>query len=146
MRGHLPTRDHGGMDPAPALYMIRISGHLGATVLSAFPAMAPHHHGTHTVLTRRQPGKSAVLSKSTFISIVGPRSDDDDRRTRRGKGASSVSEDSSRAAWLAEARSYLRRADPVLARLIDGRPDFDPRAWIRSASLVLAGGSVRDCR
>jgi len=29
------------MDPAPALYMIRINGNLGATVLSAFPAMAP---------------------------------------------------------------------------------------------------------
>jgi hypothetical protein len=39
------------MDPAPALYMIRINGHLGATVLSALPAMAPHHHGAHTVLT-----------------------------------------------------------------------------------------------
>jgi DNA-3-methyladenine glycosylase II len=41
-----------------------------------------------------------------------------------------VSEDSSRTAWLAQARDYLRRADPVLARLIDGRPDFDPRAWL----------------
>ena len=41
-----------------------------------------------------------------------------------------VTEDSSRAAWLSRARSYLRRADPVLARLIDGRPDFDPRAWM----------------
>jgi len=29
------------MDPAPALYVIRINGHLGATGLSAFPAMAP---------------------------------------------------------------------------------------------------------
>jgi DNA-3-methyladenine glycosylase II len=28
------------------------------------------------------------------------------------------------------ARSYLRNADPVLARLIDERPDFDPRAWM----------------
>jgi DNA-3-methyladenine glycosylase II len=27
-------------------------------------------------------------------------------------------------------RSYLRDADPVLARLIDERPDFDPRAWL----------------
>ena len=27
-------------------------------------------------------------------------------------------------------RSYLREADPVLARLIDDRPDFDPRAWL----------------
>ena len=28
------------------------------------------------------------------------------------------------------ARSYLRNVDPVLARLIDERPDFDPRAWM----------------
>jgi hypothetical protein len=39
------------MDPAPAPYLIRINGHLGATVLSAFPAQAPQHHGAHTVLT-----------------------------------------------------------------------------------------------
>jgi DNA-3-methyladenine glycosylase II len=41
-----------------------------------------------------------------------------------------VSEDSSRAVWLQQARSYLRNADPVLARLIDDRPAFDPRAWL----------------
>jgi DNA-3-methyladenine glycosylase II len=41
-----------------------------------------------------------------------------------------VTEDSSRAAWLEQTRSYLRDADPVLARLIDARPDFDPRAWM----------------
>jgi DNA-3-methyladenine glycosylase II len=41
-----------------------------------------------------------------------------------------VTEDSSRAAWLQQARSYLHDADPVLARLIDERPDFDPRAWM----------------
>jgi DNA-3-methyladenine glycosylase II len=34
------------------------------------------------------------------------------------------------AAWLGQARSHLRDADPVLARLIDARPDFDPRAWL----------------
>ena len=38
--------------------------------------------------------------------------------------------DASRAAWLQQTRSYLRNADPVLARLIDDRPDFDPRAWM----------------
>ena len=27
-------------------------------------------------------------------------------------------------------RSHLRNADPVLARLIEDRPDFDPRAWM----------------
>ncbi len=39
------------MDPAPALYMIRINGHLGATVLSAFPSLAAQHNGAHTVIT-----------------------------------------------------------------------------------------------
>jgi DNA-3-methyladenine glycosylase II len=41
-----------------------------------------------------------------------------------------VIEDSNRAAWLEQARSHLRDADPVLARLIDERPAFDPRAWM----------------
>jgi DNA-3-methyladenine glycosylase II len=40
-----------------------------------------------------------------------------------------VTEDSDHAAWLRRARAYLRAADPVLARLIDARPAFDPRAW-----------------
>src|SRR6266536_3895607 len=46
----------------------------------------------------------------------------------RRKGAGSVTDDSDRAAWLSGARAYLRDADPVLARFIDDRPDFDPRA------------------
>jgi DNA-3-methyladenine glycosylase II len=41
-----------------------------------------------------------------------------------------VTGDSSRAAWLRQARTYLRHADPVLGRLIDERPEFDPRAWL----------------
>jgi hypothetical protein len=64
MRGHLPTPDHGVMDPAPALYMIRINGHLGATVLSAFPAMAPQQHGAHTVLT-------GLLDRSALYGVLG---------------------------------------------------------------------------
>src|ERR1700734_340920 len=54
-----------------------------------------------------------------------------------GEGAGPVTEDPSRAAadatraaTLSRARSYLRHADPVVARLIDDRPDFDPRAWL----------------
>ena len=39
-----------------------------------------------------------------------------------------MTEDSGRADWLRQARAYLRDADPVLARLIDERPAFDPRA------------------
>ncbi len=41
-----------------------------------------------------------------------------------------MTEDSGRAMWLQQARSFLRGGDPVLARLIDDRPDFDPRAWL----------------
>src|SRR4249920_2088477 len=28
-----------------------------------------------------------------------------------------------------DAQAFLREADPVLARIIDARPDFRPRAW-----------------
>jgi DNA-3-methyladenine glycosylase II len=35
-----------------------------------------------------------------------------------------------RPAPLDRVRSHLRKADPVLARLIDARPTFDPQAWI----------------
>ena len=41
-----------------------------------------------------------------------------------------MTEDSGQAGRLAEARSYLHDADPMLARLIDDRPAFDPRAWL----------------
>ena len=41
-----------------------------------------------------------------------------------------MTSDSGHAGWLRQARSHLSDADPVLARLIDDRPDFDPRAWM----------------
>jgi len=41
-----------------------------------------------------------------------------------------VTEDSGAGEGLEPARAYLRNADPVLARLIDDRPAFDPRAWL----------------
>jgi hypothetical protein len=63
MRSHLTALDHGVMDPAPVPYLIRINGHLGATMLSAFPAMAPHHHGTHTVLT-------GLLDRSALYGVL----------------------------------------------------------------------------
>jgi DNA-3-methyladenine glycosylase II len=34
-------------------------------------------------------------------------------------------------ARLGRALTHLRDADPVLARIIDERPDFEPRAWLR---------------
>jgi 3-methyladenine DNA glycosylase/8-oxoguanine DNA glycosylase len=54
-----------------------------------------------------------------------------------------VTSDSGRAVWLRQARSYLRDADPVLARLIDDRPAFDPRTWLaRLPSMDLFGALV----
>ena len=41
-----------------------------------------------------------------------------------------MTEDSDRAMRLQQARAYLHNADPVLARLIDDRPAFDPQAWM----------------
>ena len=63
MRGHLPAGDHGGMDPAPALYTIRINGHLGATVLSAFLGLAPQRQGRYTVLT-------GLLDRSALYGVL----------------------------------------------------------------------------
>jgi hypothetical protein len=63
MRVHLPTLDHGVMDPAPARYVIRIRGHLGATVLSAFPALVPRRDGADTVLT-------GLLDRSALYGVL----------------------------------------------------------------------------
>src|SRR5437762_9580938 len=41
-----------------------------------------------------------------------------------------------------EAREFLRQADPVLARLIDARPDFRPRAWMDELPLLDAFGTL----
>ena len=63
MRVHPPVLKHGVMDPAPARYVIRINGHLGATVLSAFPALASQRHGAHTVLT-------GLLDRSALYGVL----------------------------------------------------------------------------
>ena len=60
---HLPVLNHGVMDPAPARYVIRINGHLGATVLLAFPALASRWHGAHTVLT-------GLLDRSALYGVL----------------------------------------------------------------------------
>jgi aryl-alcohol dehydrogenase-like predicted oxidoreductase len=48
-----------------------------------------------------------------------------------------VTGDSSHTVWLQQARSYLRQADPVLARLIDERPDFDPENPVLTSQVVI---------
>jgi len=63
MRAHLPAAHHGRMDLAPALYTIRINGHLGAMMLSAFPAMVPQWRGEETVLT-------GLLDRSALYGVL----------------------------------------------------------------------------
>jgi DNA-3-methyladenine glycosylase II len=41
-----------------------------------------------------------------------------------------------------EARKFLRKADPVLAELIDARPDFRPRAWMDELPPLDAFGTL----
>jgi hypothetical protein len=59
------------MDPASARYMIRINGHLGATLLSAFPAMAWKRQGAETVLTGvlDRPGLHGVLAEIEALGL-----------------------------------------------------------------------------
>jgi hypothetical protein len=70
MRAHLPALDHSLMDTAPALYAIRINGHLGAMMLSAFPAMTPHRDGADTVL-RGLLDRSALYGVLAEIDALG---------------------------------------------------------------------------
>jgi hypothetical protein len=47
----------------PALYAIRVNGHFGAMLLSAFPAMVPEKDGSITVLT-------GVLDQSALHGVL----------------------------------------------------------------------------
>ena len=51
------------MDPAPAWYAIQIRGHLGAMLLSVFPALVPQPRGADTVLT-------GLLDRSALYGVL----------------------------------------------------------------------------
>jgi len=59
------------MEPEPALYAIRIKGHLGATLVSAFPALDARPDGVHTVLTGRldRSALHGVLAEIEALSL-----------------------------------------------------------------------------
>ena len=59
------------MGPASARYMIRINGHLGATLLSAFPVMGWERQGPETVLTGvlDQPALYGVLAEIEALGL-----------------------------------------------------------------------------
>jgi hypothetical protein len=69
MWAHPAAQNDCRMDPA--LYAIRINGHLGATLLSAFPAMVTRHQGTVTVLTGvlDQPALYGVLAEIEALGL-----------------------------------------------------------------------------
>jgi hypothetical protein len=71
MPAHLPALDHGRVHAASARYMIRINGHLGATLLSAFPALAWQRQGQETVLTGvlDRPGLYGVLAEIEALGL-----------------------------------------------------------------------------
>jgi hypothetical protein len=71
MRTHLVTLEDLCMGPASARYMIRINGHLGATLLSALPPMAWERQGPETVLTGvlDQPGLYGVLAEIEALGL-----------------------------------------------------------------------------
>jgi hypothetical protein len=58
------------MDPAPVHYTIRINGHLGPVMLSAFPALVPRYHGAHTILTGLL-DRSALYGVLAEIEVLG---------------------------------------------------------------------------
>ena len=51
------------MAPVSVLHAIRIYGHLGALVLSAFLALVPQRHGADTVLT-------GLLDRSALYGVL----------------------------------------------------------------------------
>ena len=71
MRSHLAAPDDDGMDAASARYVIRINGHLGATLLSAFAAMDWERRGVETILTGEldRPGLYGVLAEIEALGL-----------------------------------------------------------------------------
>ena len=51
MSNHPTAHHHCCMDPVPAQYTVRTNGYLGATALSAFPAMLSQRQDSQIVLT-----------------------------------------------------------------------------------------------
>ena len=59
------------MGDEPALYQIRVSGHLGPTLLTAFPAFVPERQGAETVLTGLLPDTAALYGVLAEVEALG---------------------------------------------------------------------------
>ena len=81
-------------------------------------AAAARVYRINRLATRRQPKRERRIVRTNVHLHRRPKHTMTMTGVLARKGASSVSEDPSRAAWLAQARAYSREADPVLARLL----------------------------
>jgi len=70
-RVHPATGDHEVMGDEPVLYQIRVDGHLGPTLLTAFPAFEPEQQGTETLLTGLLPDTAALFGVLAGIEALG---------------------------------------------------------------------------
>jgi DNA-3-methyladenine glycosylase II len=87
--------------------------------------------------------REVVLSRAIVTSEADDERRSPGRETSRAARARPGNQDSDHGTWLRDARSHLRGADPVLARLIDERPAFDPRAWMaRLPAMDLFGALI----
>jgi hypothetical protein len=75
--GRARTLGHGenvtgtGNDPRPYRYRIRVRGHLGETIRSAFPALQARTSGGDTVLTGPLPDRAALYGVLAQIEALG---------------------------------------------------------------------------
>ena len=68
---HWVALQHECVATTPGLYTIRIKGRLGATALSAFPAMASELKDSETVLTGLLEDRSALFGVLAQIEALG---------------------------------------------------------------------------
>jgi hypothetical protein len=71
MPAHLATPDHEPVDDDPVLYQIRVNGHLGPILLSAFPALVSQQQGAETVLTGLLPDAAALYGVLAEVEALG---------------------------------------------------------------------------
>ena len=70
-RAHLIALDNEPVGDEPALYEIRVSGQLGPTLLTAFPAFVPRQQGAETVLTGVLPDAAALYGVLADVEALG---------------------------------------------------------------------------
>lgn len=68
---HLTAPEHHSMGDEPVLYQIRVNGHLGPTLLMAFPALVPRQQGAETVLTGLLPDAAALYGVLAEVEALG---------------------------------------------------------------------------